>query len=66
MKTYGGVKVYIHVFLTSALVAGEWLASHSGRFTLREPPVHLSQDIRENLGEDNRNLDPDMNPGFPE
>jgi hypothetical protein len=27
MKTYGGVDVQIHVFLTSALVGGEWSAS---------------------------------------
>jgi hypothetical protein len=24
MKTYGGVDVYIHVFVTSALVGDEW------------------------------------------
>jgi hypothetical protein len=33
MKTYGGVDVWIHVFLTSALVGGEWSASRPGRFT---------------------------------
>jgi hypothetical protein len=33
MKTYEGVDVYIHIFLTSALVGGEWSASHPGRFT---------------------------------
>jgi hypothetical protein len=33
MKTYGGVDVYTHVFLTSALVGGEWSASRPGRFT---------------------------------
>jgi hypothetical protein len=27
MKTYGGVDVYIHIFLTSALFGGECLAS---------------------------------------
>jgi hypothetical protein len=27
MKTYGGVDVYIHVFLTSAIGGGEWSAS---------------------------------------
>jgi hypothetical protein len=27
MKTYGAVKVQIHVFLTSALAEGEWSAS---------------------------------------
>jgi hypothetical protein len=31
--TYKGVDVGIHVFLTSALVAGEWSASRPGRFT---------------------------------
>jgi hypothetical protein len=41
-KTYGGVHVYSHVFLTSALVGGEWSASHPGRFTLegRAPGTH--------------------------
>jgi hypothetical protein len=34
MKEYwGGVDVYIHIFLTSALAGGEWSASRSGRFT---------------------------------
>jgi hypothetical protein len=33
MKMYGGVDVWIHVLLNSALVGGEWLASTSGRFT---------------------------------
>jgi hypothetical protein len=33
MKAYGGVDVYIHIFLTSALVGGEWSASRPGRFT---------------------------------
>jgi hypothetical protein len=32
----GGVDMYIHVFLTSALVGGEWPASRPGRFTPRE------------------------------
>jgi hypothetical protein len=35
MKKYGGVAVYIHVFLTSALV-GEWSASRPGRLTPEE------------------------------
>jgi hypothetical protein len=30
--TYGGVDVWIHVFLTSALVEGEWSTSSPGRF----------------------------------
>jgi hypothetical protein len=33
MKVYGGVDVQIHVFLTSALVGGEWSGSSPGRFT---------------------------------
>jgi hypothetical protein len=32
MKTYGGVDVYIHTFLTSALVSGERSATCPGRF----------------------------------
>jgi hypothetical protein len=31
---YGGVYVWIHVFLTLALVGGVWSASHPGHFTL--------------------------------
>jgi hypothetical protein len=33
MNAYGGVNVYIHIFLTSALAGGEWSASRPGRFT---------------------------------
>jgi hypothetical protein len=34
MKAYGGMNVYIHIFLTSALLAGgEWSASFAGHFT---------------------------------
>jgi hypothetical protein len=33
MKTYGGVDIWIHVFLTSALVVCEWSDSRFGRFT---------------------------------
>jgi hypothetical protein len=42
MKTYGGVDVYLHVFLTSALVGGEWSPSRRGRFTREEtaPVTH--------------------------
>jgi hypothetical protein len=32
MKAYGEVDVWIHIFLSSALVGGEWSASHPGRF----------------------------------
>jgi hypothetical protein len=35
MKEYGGVDVWIHIFLTLALVGGEWSVSRSGRFTPR-------------------------------
>jgi hypothetical protein len=40
MKTYGGVDVY--VFLTSALVGGEWATSRPSRFTPEEiaPNTH--------------------------
>jgi hypothetical protein len=42
MKVYGGVDVYTYVFLTSALVGGEWSASRPGRFTPgeRAPSTH--------------------------
>jgi hypothetical protein len=42
MKMYGGVEVKIHVFLTSALAAGEWSASRSCRYTPGEiaPGTH--------------------------
>jgi hypothetical protein len=33
MKAYVGVDVQIHIFLTSALVGGEWSASLPVRFT---------------------------------
>jgi hypothetical protein len=33
MKTYVGVDVYIHIFLTSALLGVKWSDSRSGRFT---------------------------------
>jgi hypothetical protein len=38
MKTYGGVDVHIHIFLTSALVGGEWSASRPCRFTPGKSP----------------------------
>jgi hypothetical protein len=42
MKTDREVDAEIHIFLTSALVGGEWLASHLGRFTPgeRAPSTH--------------------------
>jgi hypothetical protein len=42
MKMYGGVDVWIRLFLTSALVGGEWSASPSGSFTPgeRAPCTH--------------------------
>jgi hypothetical protein len=36
MKAYGTVNVQIHIFLISALVAGEWSASRAWRFTPEE------------------------------
>jgi hypothetical protein len=33
MKAYGGMDVYIHIFLTSALAGSEWSASRPCRFT---------------------------------
>jgi hypothetical protein len=42
MKSGGGVEVYIHVFLISALVGGEWAASRTGGFAPGErvPGIH--------------------------
>jgi hypothetical protein len=42
MKANGGGDVYIHIFLTSALVGGEWSASRPGPFTTGEkaPGTH--------------------------
>jgi hypothetical protein len=42
MKTYVGVDVYIHIFLTSALAGGEWSISRPCRFTPgeRAPGTH--------------------------
>jgi hypothetical protein len=33
MKVYGGVDIYIHIFLTSVLDGGEWSSSRRCRFT---------------------------------
>jgi hypothetical protein len=42
MKTYGGVAVWMHVFLILVLVGGEWSASRPGRYTPKEraPGTH--------------------------
>jgi hypothetical protein len=42
MKTYGRADIQIHVFLTAALVGGEWSASRLGHFTPgeRAPCTH--------------------------
>jgi hypothetical protein len=42
MKAYRGVDVEIHIFLTLALVGGEWSASRPGSFTPEEraPGTH--------------------------
>jgi hypothetical protein len=32
IHTYGGVEVYLHALLISAVEVGEWLASNPGRF----------------------------------
>jgi hypothetical protein len=39
VKTYGGVGVYIHVFLTSALVGGEWSALRPGEIAPPRYPL---------------------------
>jgi hypothetical protein len=42
MKTYGGMDVQIHIFLTSALIGGEWSPSRPCYFTPgeRAPGAH--------------------------
>jgi hypothetical protein len=47
MKTYGAVDVQIQIFLTSALVGGEWSASRLGRFT---PEKKLRYPLNRRLG----------------
>jgi hypothetical protein len=45
MKTYGGMDVQIYVFLTPALVGGEWVSGQlhvSAALPLeKEAPVHI-------------------------
>jgi hypothetical protein len=42
MKAYGGVDVYVNIFLNSAVVGGEWSDSRPGCFTPAErtPGAH--------------------------
>jgi len=43
VKAYGGMEVWLHVFLTSALDGDEWSASRPSRFTPgKEPPVPIA------------------------
>jgi len=45
MKTYDRDKVYLHAFLNSERDGGEWSASHSVRFTLKErAPLPILQE----------------------
>jgi hypothetical protein len=46
MKAYGWLDKRFHIFLTSALVGGEWIASHTGRFTPGEiAPVPIGYEV---------------------
>ena len=43
LKTYGGVEVQSHSFLTLALDGAEWSGLCTGRFVARkEPPIYQS------------------------
>jgi hypothetical protein len=73
MKMYGGVEVWVHAFLISALDGGEWSASRFGRFTLtdRVPSIHWISDWcrpqgRSGCGGDKKNLCPcwESNPDY--
>jgi len=50
MKTYEGVEVWLHAFLTSALYGSEWPVSCSSHFTPRkEPPAPIGWRLRVGL-----------------
>jgi hypothetical protein len=46
MKTYGGVNVYFHIFLISALAGVDWSASRPDSFSPgKEPPIRIGQEV---------------------
>jgi hypothetical protein len=45
MKAYGGVDVWIHIFLTLTLVEGEWSASRPGVKSQKEKNKRSLKDI---------------------
>jgi hypothetical protein len=60
MKAYGGVDIWIYIFLTSALAGDEWSASRPGRFN---PPYPLDKRLggpqsRSGKREEEKILDP--------
>jgi hypothetical protein len=57
MKAYGGVDIYIHIFLISALDGDEWSTSRPGRFTPGERAPGLV-DLRAGLDDLEKILDP--------
>jgi hypothetical protein len=58
MKTYGGVDIYIHIFLTSKLAGGEWSASCPGRFIARERALGpIGKKVGWTLGPDLRDVE---------
>jgi hypothetical protein len=55
MKAYGGVDIQIHIFLTSALVGGEWSATRPGCFTPGERALGthcIGDEVRSRVGLD--------------